>query len=87
MTIKNNNINKHYIIAPVGSEKTSLAKRLSHKINIKIYELDKIVWNDDMENISRTEKDILKIFNKAIKQDKWIIEDIGRNIFVEGLIR
>jgi len=76
---------KIYIIGSVGSGKTTLAKRLSSNMNIKMYELDKIVWDDDHGNIKRTDKDILKLFDEIIRQDVWIIEDVGRNIFVEGL--
>ena len=75
---------KIYIIGPVGSGKTTLAKKISSKLNIKMYELDKIVWNDD-ENIKRTDEEVLKIFNEIIKQDSWIIEDVGRTIFIDGL--
>ena len=38
---------KIYIIGPVGSGKTTLSELLSKKYNIKKYELDKIVWDDD----------------------------------------
>lgn len=78
-------MNKIYIIGPVGSGKTTLAKKISSNMNIKMYELDKIVWDDDNGNIRRTDEDISKIFSEIIKQDAWIIEDVGRNIFVEGL--
>ena len=49
-----------------------------------MYELDEIVWNDD-ENIKRTDEEVLKIFNEIIKQDSWIIEDVGSTIFIDGL--
>ena len=76
---------KIYIIGPVGSGKTTLAKKMSLNMNIKMYELDKTVWDDDHGNVKRSNKDILKIFNDIIKKDEWIIEDVGRSIFIEGI--
>lgn len=77
--------NKIYIIGPVGSGKTTLAKSLSAKLNIKMYELDKVVWDDDNENKKRTNEDISLIFTRIIQNNTWIIEDVGRNIFIDGL--
>lgn len=74
-----------YIIGPVGSGKTTLAKRLSLNLNIKMYELDKVVWDDDTGNIKRSDDDILVIFDKIIGEKSWIIEDVGRSKFIEGL--
>lgn len=80
----NNKDNKKiYIIGSVASGKTTLARYLSKKLNIDCYSLDKVVWNDE-KNIKRNEKEIKKIFNKIIKKDNWIIEDVGRNIFQKG---
>lgn len=75
---------KIYIIGSTGSGKTTLAKKLSKKYNIKHYELDKIVYDDDNGNIKRSDKQIEKLFNKIIKQDNWIIEDVGRSKFEKG---
>ena len=77
--------NKIYIIGPVGSGKTTLAKFLSNKYNINYYELDKVVFDDDNGNIKRTDEEIAKIFNNIIKKNKWIIEDVGRKNFIEGI--
>ena len=74
---------KIYIIGQVGSGKTTLAKKISQKYNIKHYELDKIVWNDKT-NTKRTNEEQLKIFNKIINKKSWIIEDVGRSIFKEA---
>lgn len=77
--------NRIYIIGPVGSGKTTLSKILSQKLNIKKYELDKIVWDDDNGNIKRTDDEINKLFNEIINNKSWIIEDVGRKIFIEGI--
>ena len=76
---------KIYIIGPVGSGKTTLSELLSKKYNIKKYELDKIVWNDDNGNIKRTDEEINILFNKIINNKSWIIEDVGRKKFNDGI--
>ena len=77
--------NKIYIIGPVGSGKTTLSKILSKKYNIERYELDKVVWDDDNGNIKRTDEEIKILFNKIIASRSWIIEDVGRKKFVDGI--
>ena len=78
--------NRIYIIGPVGSGKTTFATGLSKKYNIKYYELDKVSWDDDHGNIKRPDEEALKIFNKIIKNKKWIIEDVGRSKFKQGRV-
>ena len=75
---------KIYIIGPVGSGKTTLSKKLSKKYNIKIYELDKVVWDDDNGNIKRKDEEVLKLFDEILTNNSWIIEDVGRSIFIKG---
>lgn len=77
-------MNKIYIIGPVGSGKTTLARKLSKQLNIKFYELDKVVWDDDNGNIKRSVEEINSLFNNIINQESWIIEDVGRNCFKKG---
>ena len=72
-----------YIMGPVGSGKTTLAKRLSIKYHIPLYELDKIVWDDEF-HIKRTDDEIHQSFQKIIHKKAWIIEDVGRNKFQLG---
>lgn len=78
------NHNRIYIIGPVGSGKTTLAIKLSKLYNIDYYELDKVSWDDDNGNIKRKDEEVQKIFKGIIKNEKWIIEDVGRNKFIEG---
>ena len=75
---------KIYIIGPVGSGKTTLSKKLSNNYNIKRYELDKVVWDDDHGNIKRKDEEVLKLFDEILTNDFWIIEDVGRSIFIKG---
>ena len=73
-----------YIIGPCGSGKTTFATKLSEKYNIKYYELDKVIWDDDNGNIKRTDKEANKIFSNILKTKSWIIEDVGRDKFKQG---
>ena len=75
---------KIYIIGPVGCGKTTLSKKLSNNYNIKRYELDKVVWDDDHGNIKRKDEEVLKLFDEILTNDFWIIEDVGRSIFIKG---
>jgi len=79
-------VKKIYIIGPVGSGKTTFAKKLSEKYDIDYYELDKVSWDDENGNVKRTLEDTMRIFNDIISKDSWIIEDVGRNKFVQGRI-
>lgn len=65
---------KIYVIGLPASGKTILFKKLAKKYKTKSYELDCIVY-----------KEILKRFNKVLQNKSWIIEDVGRDIFEEGL--
>ena len=72
-----------YIIGPVGSGKTTLSRRLSKKYNIKEYELDKVAWDDDT-HIKRTDEEAKKLLREIINKKSWIVEDIGRDKFMEA---
>lgn len=76
---------KIYIIGAVGTGKTTLARILAKTLKINMYELDKIVFDDDNGNIRRTDDNIELLFNEIIKGNSWIIEDVGRKIFVDGV--
>lgn len=76
---------KIYIIGPVGSGKTSLSNYLSKKYKIKNYELDKVVFDDDNGNIKRSSDEITVLFNEIINKKSWIIEDVGRTVFIDGI--
>ena len=76
---------KIYIIGPVGSGKTTLSRKLSKEYNIASYELDKIVWDDDNGNIKRSDEEIKILFNEIITKESWIIEDVGRKKFIDGI--
>lgn len=75
---------KIYVIGPSGSGKTTLSKVLSKKYNTDVYELDCIVYDDEHGHIKYSDKEIDKEFNKIIKKDSWVIEDVGRDRFKKG---
>lgn len=76
---------KIYIIGPVGSGKTTLSKKVAKLYHTKAYELDRIIWNDGEENIKRNKEEIESLFQKIIHKKSWIIEDVGRKCFIEGI--
>ena len=76
---------KIYIIGSPASGKTTLSKILSKKYNIKSYELDKLVFDDNNNHIRRDDENIMKIFNDILSKDSFIIEDVGRSKFIKGL--
>ncbi len=75
---------KIYVIGATGSGKTTLSENLSKKHNIECYELDLIIYDDENDHVKRTPKIRDKMFNDILKNDNWIIEDVGRNLFMEG---
>ena len=76
---------KIYIIGPSGAGKTTFSRKLAKKYKTNAYELDCIIYDDENGHIKRTDEEIQKKFNNIIKQDSWIIEDVGRDKFDKGL--
>lgn len=79
---------KIYIIGPAGSGKSTLGKILSNRYNIEYYELDKVVFDDEVfvgiEHRRRTDEEVKTLFDDILNKESWIIEDIGRSKFKEG---
>lgn len=77
---------KIYIIGPVGSGKTTLAKRISQELSIPYYELDNITWqkNKTGPDTKRSDQEIKKLFKDIINKDNWIIENTGKEIYSEA---
>jgi adenylate kinase family enzyme len=73
--LKKNIPNRIHIIGSVGSGKTTLARTLSIKYNIKYYELDNVVWERHKSgDIRRTEEDRDKYLEQIVSTKSWIIE-------------
>ena len=68
---------KILIVGPVGTGKTTYAKRISEESNIKYWEIDSIV-HDDKNSIKRDEKAQRKIIDEINKNSNWIIEGVLR---------
>lgn len=65
---------KILIIGSVASGKTSLARKLENKLNIKYFEIDSIVHND-IKKIKRTNEEQKEIIDRINNDNKeWIIE-------------
>ena len=74
-------MSKIYIVGPVGSGKTTMAKELSKSLNIPFYELDKVVYDDENHH-KRTPVQIEKRMYSILQQKEWIVEDVGREVFL-----
>ncbi len=80
---------KIYIVGAVSSGKSTLARKLSTELKIPYTSLDDIVYKVDpsnpCSNTKRTDLERDKLFNSIISQNNWIIEDVGRSCFKDGL--
>jgi adenylate kinase family enzyme len=65
-----------HIMGPPGSGKTTLAQRLTDRLNIPFYELDNIAWEEGYPGTDRPLEDRLcDVHNIAIQSD-WVTEGI-----------
>lgn len=63
------------IIGPVGSGKTTLAKKIALRNQCAYFELDNIVWiRSDHGDIRRTENERDSLLQQITKNKKWVIE-------------
>lgn len=70
---------KIYILGSVASGKTTFAKKLSIKTNIKHYELDSIIFDDTKkDNKRRSVEEQEEIIKRINHEDSWIIEGTYR---------
>ncbi|OXS68521.1 DNA topology modulation protein FlaR [Lysinibacillus sp. KCTC 33748] len=75
---------KIHIIGSVGSGKTTLAKELSEKLNIRYYELDNVVWiRQKSGDIRRTDQQKVDYLQNIILTKAWIIEGVHNEEWVE----
>lgn len=73
---------KILIVGTVGTGKTTLAKKLSKKYNIKYYEIDSIIHDDNKCGIKRSLQEQKSIIQDINKQEDWIIEGtLRKNLY------
>lgn len=66
-----------HIIGSVGSGKTTLARRISSRLNIPYYELDNVVWERNVTgDIRRTEEQREKFLHTIVEKESWIVEGV-----------
>lgn len=80
---------KLYITGSVGSGKSTLAEEISKITNIPCLHLDNVMHTPCSSgvfgNIKRSDEEIENIFCSVISQDNYIIEDNGRECFINGM--
>ena len=55
-----------------GAGKSTLSRKISEKLNLPIYHLDKIFWNEGWVETPKDEFD--KELKEIVNKDKWIID-------------
>lgn len=82
---------KIYIVGSVASGKSTFAKRLSEALKIQYKSLDEVMYILDKTNPWGNRKRQVEerniIFHSIIQQQDWIVEDVGRLCFEEGLVQ
>ncbi len=79
-------LNRIYIFGTGGAGKTRLANRLSKKLKIKTYDLDKLYFLEKYDKIQGKKKRgrlLIKISSKK----KWIIEGVFSKKWVESAVK
>lgn len=66
--------NKIFIVGGIGSGKTTLARKLSKKLNIKHYELDNIAYKKRETHEKQKPKIRNQKVKNILKRKKWIVE-------------
>lgn len=73
---------KILIIGIVASGKSTLATKLSKQLNIKHYEIDLFVHDDENKKM-RSHQEQLDIINEIDKNEDWIIEGtLRKNLYI-----
>jgi adenylate kinase family enzyme len=80
---------KLYITGSVGSGKTTLARKISKITGIPCRHLDEVVHEEDpidsWGNRKRPVEVRDAIFAEILAEESWIMEDAGRECFLEGI--
>jgi adenylate kinase family enzyme len=73
--MKDQKINRIYILGTIGAGKSTLAKKLSKELGIKHYDMDDLYWTKKFTK-KRDKKILLKRVKSITKRKKWIIEGV-----------
>ncbi len=65
-------MNRIIVVGPSGAGKTEFSRKLNKILNIPLFHLDNIFWNEDKTHISREDFD-LKL-NEILNKNSWIID-------------
>lgn len=80
---------KLYIVGPVGSGKSTYARRIAQKSGVPCCHLDEVVYMEDpmdsWGNRKRPEKERDALFQSVLRQKDYIMEDAGRACFLPGM--
>lgn len=80
---------KIYLVGSVASGKTTLARRISRMTGIPCAHLDEVVYvedpTDSWGNTKRPVEERDRLFHDLLAQKEYIMEDAGRECFVEGM--
>ncbi|PJZ18567.1 topology modulation protein [Bacillus cereus] len=63
---------KIILIGSGGSGKSTFAKQLGNKLNIKVHHLDALFWKPNWEGVPKEEQRTVQ--NELVKEDEWIID-------------
>lgn len=81
-----NKLKRMYIIGTMASGKTTLAKKISQRLNIPHYDLDEIFWKRKYD-LKRSDKECRKLLEKLAKRKEWIIEGVFSKWVEPGMKR
>ena len=78
-----------YISGPVGSGKTTLARRISSLTGVRCVHLDEVVYEpdptDSWGNRKRPIPERDALFGEILAAPDYIVEDAGRECFIEAM--
>lgn len=63
---------KIILIGSGGAGKSTFSRKLSNKLNIKVFHLDALMWKPHWEMTDRTYQ--IQIQKEIIEKDSWIID-------------
>ncbi|MFJ8065435.1 DNA topology modulation protein FlaR [Psychrobacillus sp. NPDC096426] len=77
---------KIYIVGSVGSGKTTLARKVSAKLQVPHFETDNFVWTRHLKGDIRNEIEVRdQLLQDAIILDHWVIEGVHKDWTDPGL--